>query len=80
MFKEAPPLVNYKNYQRLSSFYGEIFADENSAGESVWTLSDNQGTVRDLVDSIGTIQNHITYDSYGQITNQSNTSVIRKFG
>jgi RHS repeat-associated protein len=57
-------------------FYGtgvdQILADENGQGQVLWTLTDNQGTVRDLVDSTGTVQNHITYDSFGKITSQTN--------
>ena len=57
-------------------FYGtgvdQILADENGQGQVLWTLTDNQGTVRDLVDGTGTVQNHITYDSFGKITSQTN--------
>ncbi|MDB9489241.1 phosphatase PAP2 family protein [Dolichospermum circinale CS-534/05] len=57
-------------------FYGtgvdQILADENGQGQVLWTLTDNQGTVRDLVDETGTVQNHITYDSFGKITSQTN--------
>ncbi len=57
-----------------------FLADENASGQVLWALSNNQGTVRDLVDSTGTIQNHITYDSFGQITTQTNTAVDFRFG
>lgn len=57
-------------------FYGtgvdQILADEDGQGQVLWTLTDNQGTVRDLVDGTGTVQNHITYDSFGKITSQTN--------
>ncbi len=46
----------------------------------MWTLADNQGTVHDLVDSTGTIQNHITYDSFGQITGETNPAIDTRFG
>jgi len=36
----------------------------------VWALTDHQGTVRDLVDGTGTLQNHKTYDSYGNVTSE----------
>ena len=45
----------------------------------LWALADNLGTVRDLVDSTGTNQNHITYDSYGQATS-ANPAVDFRFG
>ena len=31
----------------------------------LWALTDNKGTVRDLVDSSGTIQDHISYTAFG---------------
>ena len=37
----------------------------------MWALTDNQGTVRDLINSTGTILNHITYDSYGKTESES---------
>lgn len=57
-----------------------ILADENIYGGVLWALTDNQGTVRDLVDSTGTIQNHITYDSFGQITGETNPAIDTRFG
>jgi RHS repeat-associated protein len=65
-------------------FYGtgvdQVLADENAQGRVLWTLTDSQGTVRDLIDSAGVIQNHITYDSFGKITNQTNSSTTTIFG
>jgi RHS repeat-associated protein len=58
----------------------QILADENASGQVLWALSDNQGTVRDLVDSAETIQNDITYDSFGQITSQTNPTVDTRYG
>ncbi|MEH2218468.1 MAG: FG-GAP-like repeat-containing protein [Nostoc sp.] len=58
----------------------QILADENGQGQVLWALTDNQGSVRDLVNSTGTIQNHITYDSFGKITQQTNPSVNIRFG
>jgi RHS repeat-associated protein len=46
----------------------------------LWALADNQGTVRDVVDSTGTVVNHVTYDSFGGITSQSNPTASMRFG
>ncbi len=65
-------------------FYGtevdQILAQEKATGEVLWTLTDNQGTVRDLIDSTGTVLNYITYDSYGNTTSESNSAVDFRFG
>jgi hypothetical protein len=46
----------------------QAIADENATGQVLWALADNQGTVRDVVDSTGVVVNYITYDSFGGIT------------
>jgi RHS repeat-associated protein len=43
-------------------------------------LADHQGSIRQIVDNTGSLLNQITYDSYGNITSQSNPSVTFRFG
>jgi RHS repeat-associated protein len=43
-------------------------------------LADHQGTIRQIADNSGTLLNQIDYDSYGNITGQSNPSVTFRFG
>ncbi len=54
----------------------QVFAEEDgSTGNVMWMLTDNQGTVRDVVDSSGgstSVVNHLQYDGFGNITDQSN--------
>ena len=57
----------------------QILADEDAQGDILWPLTDHQGTVRDLIDSTGSIQNHITYSSFGAITNQTNPDIDHRF-
>jgi RHS repeat-associated protein len=59
----------------------QFLADEQQVeGRVLWALTDHIGTVRDLIDSTGTQQNHITYDSFGGITSQTDASVTTRFG
>ncbi|MCC3529455.1 MAG: RHS repeat protein [Microcoleus sp. PH2017_22_RUC_O_B] len=58
----------------------EILADEGVGGGVLWPLTDNLGTVRDLVDSNGAILNRIGYDSFGKVRSQTNPSVNFRFG
>ncbi|HEY2415095.1 MAG TPA: RHS repeat-associated core domain-containing protein [Pirellulaceae bacterium] len=58
----------------------QILADENAQGQILWPLTDNQGTVRDLVNSSGVVQDHIKYDSFGQVTAESNSATDFLFG
>jgi RHS repeat-associated protein len=57
----------------------QVLADERG-GTVVWALSDNQGTVRDVVDGNGTILNHVVYDSFGKVKSQSDATVEFRYG
>jgi RHS repeat-associated protein len=55
-----------------------VLADDSN-GNILWPLTDNLGTVRDLVNSSGVVQNHIKYDSFGNITSQTNAASATRF-
>ena len=58
----------------------QVLAEETADGEVRWALSDHQGSVRDVVDSEGNLLNHLTYDSYGQVTSETNPEIDFRFG
>jgi len=57
----------------------ELLARYQPVNGTAWYLTDNLGTVRDLVDESGDLLNHIDYDSFGQITAQSNATAGDRF-
>jgi RHS repeat-associated protein len=57
----------------------QVFAQEDGSGKLLWLLTDHLGTVRDLVDSSGTVVNHITYDSFGNVVAQSHPEFSTRF-
>ncbi len=67
----------------------QLFADEqvtttSSVGNVIWPLADQVGTLRDLVDfnestSIFTITNHRTFDSFGNLTAETQSTVDEIF-
>jgi RHS repeat-associated protein len=57
----------------------QILADETSTSVN-WALVDNLGSVRDIIDSEGVLLNHVTYDSFGQVTSELNPDVDFRFG
>jgi RHS repeat-associated protein len=57
----------------------QILADEVSTGVVHWALTDYQGSVRDIVNNQGQLLNHIRYDSFGNITSQSNANLDFRF-
>ncbi|MBD2077245.1 RHS repeat-associated core domain-containing protein [Phormidium sp. FACHB-592] len=44
----------------------QVLAQESN-GQTTWMLTDHLGSVRDLVNDSGTVVNHFTYDSFGQV-------------
>jgi RHS repeat-associated protein len=58
----------------------QIVADEDASGAVLWALTDNLGTVRDVIDSNGVVKNHLVYDSFGRVVSESNSSVEFRFG
>jgi RHS repeat-associated protein len=56
----------------------QIFA-ELGAGGPLWTLTDHLGSVRDLVDQSGAVQDTIAYDGFGNILSESNDEVGGRF-
>ncbi len=51
----------------------QIFARVSSGGTAAWYLTDRQGSVRNLTDASGTLQDTLTYDGFGNAT-ESNSS------
>jgi RHS repeat-associated protein len=73
-----------KGQQTHRYLYGpqidQVLADETVTGAVQWALSDQQGSVRDVINSQGQVLNHIRYDSFGNITSQTNANVDFRFG
>nr|WP_250564781.1 RHS repeat-associated core domain-containing protein [Adonisia turfae] len=58
----------------------QILAEETANGDVRWALTDHQGSVRDVIDNQGTVLNHITYNSFGQVTSETNPDIDFRFG
>ncbi len=47
-----------------------------SVGSVLWPLTDNLGSVRDIIDTTGSsVVNHITYDAFGKVTGETSPSL-----
>ncbi len=67
----------------------QLFADEqvtttSTVGNVIWPLADQVGTLRDLVDfnestSVFTVTNHRTFDSFGNLTAETQSAVDEIF-
>ena len=51
-----------------------ILARRNASGTVAWYLADHMGSIRDLVNTSGTVQDHINYSAYGKVTAESQPS------
>jgi YD repeat-containing protein len=58
----------------------QVLAEETAAGDTHWALTDHQGSVRDVIDDGGAVLNHRVYDSFGQVTSESDPSFDFRFG
>jgi RHS repeat-associated protein len=57
----------------------QVFAQESDVGDVSWLLADHLGTTRDIVDSTGQLENHIKYDSFGNVISQSGPSTSTRY-
>ena len=51
-----------------------ILARTSSGGTTAWYLTDNLGSVRDIVDTSGNELDHIVYDAFGNIVTETNAA------
>lgn len=58
----------------------QVMAQDDGVGSGLWYLTDHLGSLRGVVDQSGVLVNTISYNSYGQMTSQTNPSVISRFG
>jgi RHS repeat-associated protein len=69
--------------QLSGSVGGQGGYDLTTAGKVVFTLGDNQGTIRDLAvmaSGVTSVVNHRVFDSFGNLTSQTNSAVDCLFG
>jgi RHS repeat-associated protein len=52
----------------------QLFARMSSGGTAAWYLTDDLGSVRQMTDGSGVLQDTIAYDAYGSITSESSST------
>ncbi|MDD3470435.1 MAG: hypothetical protein PHE53_10745 [Thermoguttaceae bacterium] len=57
----------------------QILADEAVGGDTYWTLTDHQNTVRDLANAVGVVT-HRSYNTFGVLTDETASAVDCLFG
>ena len=82
---DANPYADFNGSGTLLTRYvsglavDELFARTSSGGTTAWYLTDRLGSVRDIVNSSGTVIDHIVYDSYGNILSETSPSNVDRF-
>ena len=79
------PTHRYLWGQAVDQILADEIVDDGGAEDVLWTLTDHQNTVRDLAvyDDIldqTSVVNHIAYDSFGNVTSETNAAVDHLFG
>jgi RHS repeat-associated protein len=64
------------NPNGLNQFYGQV----NASGVTQWFLTDNLGSIRQVVDANGNPLYAVTYDPFGSIVSQTNPANAPRFG
>jgi RHS repeat-associated protein len=57
----------------------QILARVSAAGTAVWYLTDRLGSVRDLTDNNGAVQDHLNYDGFGNVVSESTPSFSDRY-
>lgn len=57
----------------------QVLAQESASGDVHWLLADHLGTIRDLIGVDGSVLNHIKYDSYGNVIDESNAAISTRY-
>jgi RHS repeat-associated protein len=52
----------------------QIFARLAANGTAAWYLTDRQGSVRDVTDASGAVQDHLSYGGFGNVLSESNAA------
>jgi hypothetical protein len=58
------------NPDGLNEFYGQVSA----SGTTEWYLTDNLGSVRQVLSTSGSVLDALTYDPYGNLVTQTNSA------
>jgi RHS repeat-associated protein len=52
----------------------QLFARISAAGTAAWYLTDWEGSVRNITDNSGNLQDTISYDAFGNVSSESNSA------
>jgi len=78
VYDDASPYADFNSSAALTHYYvsgpNGLLARTDSSGNSYYYSADKLGTVRYISNTSGTVEDHVIYDSYGQVTSETNSS------
>lgn len=75
----GPAVAQLANRYLHGPAVDQVLAQEDAAGNVQWLLADHLGTIRDILDHTGASLNHIRYDSFGNITAQTDPTIDTRY-
>ncbi len=70
--------LNSSNQLQMRRLYlngvDQVFARIDSSGNAAWYLTDHLGSIREVINSANTTTDIVTYDAFGNINSESNSS------
>ena len=57
----------------------QVLAQDNGSDQPQWLLADHLGSVHDVISNSGTVLNHIAFDSFGNILNQTDDNLSTRY-
>jgi RHS repeat-associated protein len=83
---DANPYADFSSSGSLAMRYlsapavDQVLGQTSAGGVTSWYITDKLGSVQDVVSPNGNILDHVVYDSFGNITSQTNASDDVRFG
>jgi RHS repeat-associated protein len=65
--------TRYLRGDNIDQILGRVDVSGGS-GTAYWTLTDSQGSVRDVIDNTGVVKDSISYDAFGNITTENDAT------
>jgi RHS repeat-associated protein len=75
----SAPSTRYLYGPMVDQILAQESATATPENETTWMLTDHLGSVRDLVNNTGTVVNHFTYDSFGNVVGSMTGGVDTRY-
>ena len=71
--------TEYLRGDKVDELLGRVDVS-GGTGSTRWTLTDSQGSVREVIDNTGAVKDSLAYDAFGNITHESDATERGRYG